>query len=183
MSAAGPSTYVALLRGVNVGGANRLAMADLRATAEACGLGEPRTLLQSGNLVFRSDGETSEALERRPQAALSVRLGITVEIVVRTANAWRAIVAANPFADTATGDPSHLVVVAAKSAPLADAERRLTAAIVGPEVAHVIGREAFIHYPAGIGPSKLTAAVIDRALGAPSTARNWNTVLKLAAML
>jgi uncharacterized protein (DUF1697 family) len=174
--------HIALLRGVNVGGANRLAMADLKTLATREGFGRPRTLLQSGNLLFDADATVDGDLERKLEASISRHLGLTVDVVVRTAGEWRAVVAANPFPGEARDDPGHLLVVCLKSDPVESAGARLNAAIVGPEVAHVIGRAAFIHYPAGAGASRLTPAVIDRALGTRGTARNWNTVLKIAAM-
>jgi uncharacterized protein (DUF1697 family) len=90
--------------------------------------------------------------------------------------------AANPFAEAASNDPSHLLVMPMKTAPAAGAEAALLAMIKGRELAQVIGACAYLVYPDGIGESKLTSAVIERALGVAGTARNWNTVTKLAAM-
>jgi uncharacterized protein (DUF1697 family) len=174
--------HVALLRGINVGGANRLPMADLRALAEREGLARPRTLLQTGNLLFEAADKSEADLELGLESAITGRFGLTVDVVVRTADALRTVVAANPFRAAARDDPAHLVAVFLKSDPTEQAETRLRAAITGPEIARVIGREAFIHYPAGIGDSRLTPAVVDRALGTRGTARNWNTVLKIAAL-
>ena len=176
------TTHIALLRGINVGGANRLAMADLRAVAARAGLGAPRTLLQSGNLVFSAEEAKGAALERRLEAAIAAELGLTLDVVVRTADAWSDMVAANPFPAEAARDPARLAVLALKTAPDPAAGARLRAAIRGPETARVIGREAFVIYPDGMGQSRLTPAIIDRALGVRGTARNWNTVLKVAAM-
>jgi len=177
------SFHVALLRGVNVGGANRLPMADLRALAAREGLLRPQTLLQSGNLIFEAAEAPETDLEPRLEAAIARDCGLTVDVVIRSAGAWRALVAANPFPAEARDDPGHLLVVSLKSDPVEQAEARLKAAIVGPEVARIVGREAFIHYPAGAGASRLMPAVIDRALGTRGTARNWNTVTKIAALV
>jgi len=175
--------HVALLRGVNVGGANRLPMADLRALAAREGLHKAQTLLQSGNLIFEVAEASEAGLEQRLEAAIARQCGLTIDVVIRSAAAWRALVAANPFPAEARDDPGHLLVVSLKSDPIEHAEARLKAAIVGPEVARIVGREAFIYYPNGAGASRLMPAVIDRALGTRGTARNWNTVLKIAALV
>lgn len=173
------SAYIALLRAVNVGGA-KVAMAELRALAEAIGLARPRTLLNSGNLVFEADG-AADALEARLEAGIEARFGGPVPVLVRSAEAWDALMAANPYPDEAKADPAHLLVMPLKAAPTPDREAALTAAIKGRERARVVGDVAWLVYPDGIGDSKLTIQVIERHLGTVGTARNWNTVVKLAA--
>lgn len=172
------SAYIALLRAVNVGGA-KVAMADLRAMAEGIGLGRPRTLLNSGNLVFEADG-SAPALEAKLEAAIEARFGGKVPVMVRPAEAWDALVAGNPYPDEARDDPSHLLVMPLKAMPADGAEAALNAAIKGRERARVIGDAAWLVYPDGIGESKLTAHVVERHLGTVGTARNWNTAVKLA---
>jgi uncharacterized protein (DUF1697 family) len=173
---------IALLRGVNLGGANRVAMADARAALETAGFSNVRSLLQSGNFVFGAEQLEDAKLEARAEVALQERLGLKTEVIVRDPAAWRAMIAANPFPEAAVSDPARLVAVVLKTAPLAEAEAAL-AAIPGPEQARVIGREAFIWYPQGQADTKVAGAALDRALGARGTGRNWNTVLKLAALL
>ena len=175
------TTYVALLRGVNLVGHNRVAMADLRKLAARAGLDEPQTLLQSGNLLFRCGARSAASLERLLEAEASKRLGLPLVVHVRSAGEWSAIVARNPFPDEAKRDPGHLLVMTFKEAPQTGSERRLQAAIVGRERVRVVGREAFLVYPDGVGRSKLTTALIDRTLGGRGTARNWNTVRKIEA--
>jgi uncharacterized protein (DUF1697 family) len=101
---------------------------------------------------------------------------------VRDLDEWDAVIAANPFLDEARDDPARLVVVTTKAPVDADGLRALRAAIKGKEYADAKGRAAYIVYPEGQGPSKLTISVIERAVGSRGTARNWNTVLKLAAL-
>ena len=102
---------------------------------------------------------------------------------VRTAVEWAALLAENPFADEARRDPGRLVVMCLKAVPPAEAVKRLHAAIRGSEVLRAADRQLYIVYPDGIGRSRLTGVLIERTLGTRGTARNWNTVLKLAAML
>ncbi|MDR3514140.1 MAG: DUF1697 domain-containing protein [Caulobacteraceae bacterium] len=174
--------HIALLRAVNVGGHGKVRMADLQALAEAMGFTQVRTLLQSGNLVFDADGAAPEDLEQRIEAELAGRLDLASAVIVRSAQAWAGIIAANPFADAARDDPGRLLVMPLKAEPAADREAALQAAIKGRETARVIRACAYLVYPDGIGDSKLTNAVIERQLGAKGTARNWNTVTKLAAL-
>jgi uncharacterized protein (DUF1697 family) len=100
---------------------------------------------------------------------------------VRSAGEWRAIIAKNPFPAEAKRDPARLIMFCLKTAPGAKAFAALQAAIKGPERVLGVGRHAYIYYPDGQGRSKLTVAMIDKAIGA-GTGRNWNTVLKLAAL-
>ena len=176
------TTCIALLRAVNLAGLNRVSMGELRELAAALGLEDVRTLLQSGNLVFRTGVSSDEKLERLLQDAAARKLKVSTEFFVRTAAEWKAIIAANPFPAEAKNDPARLVVMALKDAPARSAVTALQAAIKGREVVRAKGREAFITYPDGQGRSKLTNALIEKHLGTRGTARNWNTVLKLAAM-
>jgi uncharacterized protein (DUF1697 family) len=172
---------IALLRGVNLGGANRVAMADVRAALAAAGFAAVRSLLQSGNLVFETGEAEDQALETRVEAALRESVGLKADVVVRGPAAWRAMIRANPFPRQAETDPGRLVAMVLKTTPAENAEAAM-AAIPGPEQARVVGREVFIWYPDGQADTKLAGAPLDRALGARGTARNWNTVLKLAAL-
>ena len=177
--------HVALLRGVNVGGKQKVSMADLRAACVDLGCAEVRTLLNSGNLVFRADRETPPAaLETLLETELARRLGLRTDLHVRTAAEWRAVVAANPWPELAVSRPGHLIVSCLKTAPVAGALAALRAAYPGPETVHVDGRQLYIDYSAhGIGESKLTGALLDAKLGTRGTGRNWNTILKLAALV
>ena len=178
--------FVALLRAVNVGGRGTLAMADLGRAAEAAGCVAPRTLLQSGNLVFRSEARPAE-LGPRLEAALAATCGLSTTILVRAAPDWAVLVAGLPFPELAAADPSHVVAMILRDAP--DAARRaalqvaLHAAIGGREQSLVRGTTAYIAYPDGIGRSKLTPARIEKALGTEATGRNWRTIAKIAEAL
>ena len=105
--------FVALLRAVNVGGRGTVTMADLREVAAGLGLGEVRTLLKSGNLVFAAPDAPN--LEAKLEAAFADRLGLKTDVLVRTAEAWSALIAANPFTEAAADDPGHLVAMPLKA--------------------------------------------------------------------
>jgi uncharacterized protein (DUF1697 family) len=175
--------YIALLRGVNVGGRTSVAMADLRALLTELGFADGRSLLQSGNLVFRGDGRGTADLERMLQEATAQHLGLRTDFFVRSAPEWNTIIEDNPFRDAAERDPSHLLVMVLKDAPSTAQVETLRAAIKGNEVVHADGRHLYIVYPDGIGRSRLTNIVIEKALSTRGTGRNWNTVLKLADLV
>jgi uncharacterized protein (DUF1697 family) len=175
--------YIALLRGINVGGKAMLAMADLRELFESLGFAGATTLLQSGNVVFRTARAAAPAsLERLLETESAKRRGVAPDYFVRTAKEWAQLIKDNPFPAEAKTDPGHLVVTFLKDAPQAKDVKALQSAIKGPEAIRARGRHLYITYPAGIGRSKLTNVLIERKLSTRATARNWNTVMKLAAL-
>jgi len=176
-------SVVVLLRAINVGGANRLTMSALRETLERAGFSDVRTLLQSGNLVCQSPLRTAPATERRIRDVVRDHSGLELDVFVRSSDDWRRLVAANPFEAESRLDPGHLVLMVFASPVASEAISRLKKAIVGRERLTIDGSHGYIVYPDGIGTSRLTAALIERTLGVRGTARNWNTVVKLAVLL
>lgn len=176
------TTHAALLRAVNVAGRNKVGMADLRELAAGLGLANARTLLQSGNLIFESSGRTPARLERLLEDAARDHLALETEVFIRTGKELASIVAGNPFPGEAKRDPARLLVMFLGRAPGGREVAALEEAIVGDEVVRGVRRELYIVYPDGVGRSRLTGALIERKLRARGTARNWNTVLKLAAL-
>lgn len=175
------TSYVALLRGVNVGGNNMVAMARLRDMLTALGFEDARTLLQSGNAVFRCAARPPIKLEQILEAETKKRLGTTCDYHVRTAAELQAAIDANPLTAEAKKDPGHLLVSFYKAALDKAAVKAAQAAIAGPEIVRCDGRHLYMFYPNGMGTSK-AGGVVDKTLGVRGTARNWNTVLKLAAL-
>lgn len=174
--------HVALLRGVNVGGNNPVAMAELRAMFETLGLENPRTLLQSGNVVFDSPRK-ADALKALLEAETQKRFGFATRYLLRTAAEWQAMIAANPFPDVAKRDPGRFVLFLLADKASASALKTLAQSIVGNEKIHGAGTHLYATFPDGQARSKLTANLIDAKLETVCTGRNWNTVLKLGALL
>jgi len=175
------ATYVALLRGINVGGNKMVAMAELRAALTKAGFSNVRTLLQSGNVVLDAAASSPAKLESQLEAEVKTRFSLDVEVHVRSGAELAALIEANPFAAEAKRDPSHLLVTFYKT-PLDKAKvKAAQAAIAGPERLHAEGRHLYMVFPEGIGRSKATI-VVGKVLGPLGTARNWNTVQKLAAL-
>jgi uncharacterized protein (DUF1697 family) len=175
--------YVALLRAINVAGHNLVSMATLRKFLTELGVSEPRTLLQSGNVVFDAAKKSAAKLEGEFEQASRARLQLEINYFVRTAAEWQAIVADNPFPEAAEKDPGHLVVMCLKGAAARERVAALQAAIRGRETIAAAGKQLYIVYPDGIGRSKLTGKLIEQHLGILGTGRNWNTVVKIAEML
>jgi len=168
---------VVLLRGINVGGHNRVGMAPLRDLLTGLGHEHVRTLLQSGNVVLTSKATGTE-LERSLELAIAGELGVEPRIVVRTVDELAAVVQRDPFGDVA--DQPKLYQVSFLSEPLAPAvARELEAADVAPERVAVHGREIYAWHPGGVQRSPLVKLLADKRLGVAATARNWNTVTKL----
>ena len=174
--------YIALLRGVNVGGRAKVAMADLRALLTELGFEDPRSLLNSGNLVFRGAARKTPELERALASAVQARLGVTADVMIRTAHDVAALVADNPFPGEAQRDPGHLIALFLTGSASPRSVAALQGAIAGREIVRGSGRHLYAYYPDGVGRSKLTLPAIEAALGTRGTGRNWNTVLKLAAL-
>lgn len=177
------TTYVALLRAVNVGGRNMVPMEALRALLTELGFSDSRSLLQSGNLIFRTEAKPTGALEALLEVETERRLGLQTRFFVRTDKEWRTVVSKNPFPREARDDPGHLHVMFLKTAPQSRQVTALQSAITGSELVRAHGSHAYLVYPTGIGSSRLTNAIIERHLGTSGTTRNWNTVLKLASLV
>ena len=177
------SATIALLRAINVGGHGKVPMSDLRMLFTALGFADVRTLLQTGNVVFESDGKSSAELEPMLETEAAKRLDLRTDFLVRTAEELAHVIDHNPFPDEAREDPGHLLVMFLKQAPETTAVGALRATVKGREVIHVEGNHAYITYPDGIGASRLTNTVVESRLATRGTGRNWNTVLKLAALV
>ncbi len=175
--------FVLLLRGINVGGNKVVPMAELKRLLEGLGFADVRTLLNSGNAVVRGPAARTDTMERALEQALARRFGFEVGCTVRSAAEWTRIVAANLMPAEAKRDPGRLHVYAMALPPAPRAVTALRAAIPGREVVAASGRELWAWFPDGAGRSRLTLPLIERTLGSRGTGRNWNTVLKLAAML
>jgi uncharacterized protein (DUF1697 family) len=176
------TTYVALLRGVNLGGNKMVAMAELRDMLTSLGFDDAKTLLQSGNAVFRTKTQAPARLEQLLEAETVKRLKLSCDYHVRTAAELRAVLDANPLKAEAQKDPSRFTVSFYKE-PLAPAfVKAAQAAIEGPEILRADGRHLYMYWPDGQGRSK-AGAIVGRILKVQGTARNWNTVLKLAALV
>jgi len=174
--------FVALLRGINVGGRAKLPMTELRALCGGLGWTGVETYIQSGNIVFEAMGE-APALEAALEDALGQRFGFAPAVMVRSAAQWQQHEAANPFPEAAAETPNLVLMGLTKLPPAPEAATSLQARAVHGERVALAGGALWFHYRAGVGTSKLSPALIDRLAGSPLTARNWRTVEKIGEML
>ena len=186
------ATHVALLRGINVGGNNKVPMAELRKVVASLGHADVTTYIQSGNVVF-STGETdTAALAAGLEQAIAAAFGIQVRVVVFSREELAQVMRDNPYAEEPNHRAVHAVFLSATPGPevadgVADAQRRAEQKQPGTrDTAQVIGRAIFVHTPDGFGRSELASLITSgsrgRAADLAGTARNWATVTKLLAM-
>ena len=173
--------FVGLLRAINVGGAGKLPMEELRAACGEAGLERVSTYVASGNLVFET-GLSEAKAKALLVDLLRDRFGLTQNhVILRAPGALSDVIATNPFSDAADKRPNLLHVAFLDGDPRDGAAAALEA-WEGPECGRLDGRHAYLDYENGAGRSKLTPAVLDRMFGVRHTSRNWNTVQKLAEM-
>jgi uncharacterized protein (DUF1697 family) len=171
------TTQIVLLRGINVGAHNRIGMGDLRELLSSLGYEDPRTLLQSGNVVIGAD-EHPDDLARALEREISRRFEVKTPVVVRTRKEIAAVVAHDPLRDTVDNDKLYQVsFLSAKPDP--KALREIAAIDLEPERFVHKGREIYAWHAKGIHSSSLARLLSDKRLGVTATARNWNTTVKL----
>jgi uncharacterized protein (DUF1697 family) len=171
---------VALLRGINVGSHNRIGMPALRELLEGHGYGDVRTLLQSGNVVYRSR-LSPERVERDMARQIADGLGVDIKVMVRTRDEMAGVLDRNPLRDVAD-DPKRHQVSFLSAEPDPGVVRELGAIDLAPERFVFSGRELYAWYANGIQQSKLNKVLTEKRLGVAATARNWNTITKLLAL-
>ena len=174
--------YVALLRAVNVGPHNRIKMDALREICEGAGCRDVKTLIQSGNVVFRIADRLSARVGDRLHQAIEEQVGFRPEVIIRSREELRRAAALNPFTGRADINPSALLVTFLSGEPDAEAIAKLRSIQSGPEEVIVTGREFYMYFPNGMGRPKLTTAAVEKALRVKGTGRNWNVVTKLLAI-
>jgi uncharacterized protein (DUF1697 family) len=171
-------TFIALLRGINVSGRNRIPMPGLRSLCGDLGWRDVQTYIQSGNLLFRASAAPAR-LETELECAIERQFGLSIPVIVRAAAAWPAYVKGNPFPDASQSEPNHVMLALAKAPPKPGAVEKLRERAVSGERVVQVGEALWLHYSSGVAKSKLSPALFDRLVGSPVTARNWRTVLKL----
>lgn len=174
-------TFVALLRGINLAGRNRVPMPELRSALESLGLEDVVTYIQSGNVVFRSRGGRAQELTARIEGRIAEAFRIEVVVLLRTPAELTKVAGGNPFV-RGGADPSKLHVVFLSGKPTRKAAAQLDPDRSPPDELRLEGREIYLHTPNGFGRSKLTVDYFERRLGVAATARNWKTVTKLVEL-
>ncbi|HEY9854382.1 MAG TPA: DUF1697 domain-containing protein [Stenomitos sp.] len=171
-------TYIGLLRGINVGGKNKLPMADLSRMCRDIGCQDVQTYIQSGNVVFRAAAGQDRELAERLSARILEEKGLRVPLVIRTRAEFETVVPANPFL-AAGADPDTILVMFLAASPTPEALQSLDPERSPGDRFQVVGREIYCQFGNGLRDTKLTNDYFDRRLKTTSTGRNWRTVLKL----
>jgi uncharacterized protein (DUF1697 family) len=174
-----PDSRLALLRGINVGGKNKLPMRELAAMFEGAGCGNVRTFIQSGNVIFTAGAKVSASLGAVIASKIEEQFGHRVPVILRTAQQLREVVSNNPFPDS----PDNLHVMFLADRPSAAKISALDPNRSAPDEFIVRGGEIYLHLPNGAADTKLTNAWFDSKLGTVSTGRNWRTVTKLLEII
>jgi uncharacterized protein (DUF1697 family) len=175
-------TYLALLRGINVGGKNRLPMKDLVALFVSAGCGDVRTYIQSGNVIFRAGPGITTRLPGLITTEIGTRFGYQVPVVLRTTDQIGKVIDNNPFRKAGIAEETlHVFFLA----DMPDSHRvaDLDPGRSPPDAFALSGQEIYLHLPNGVAGSKLTNQYFDSKLGTTSTGRNWRTVTQLFAMM
>lgn len=173
---------ISMLRGVNVGPHQRVKMDALRALYESLKLGDVRTFIQSGNIIFRAKEKNLPALAKKIQAAIEGKFGFRPEVVLRTTDELRQAIAANPFAKRRDVEPAKLLITFLVAEPAAEAHSTLRGLKSHPEELHLKGRELYIYFPNGMGKTKLPWSSVEKLLKTTGTARNLNSTVKMLAI-
>ena len=171
--------FISMLRGVNLGAHNRIKMDALRALYRSLNLQDPRTYVQSGNVIFRTKEKNASRLSKQIQAAIERTFKCNSEVILRTPDEFRKVVASNPFSGRPEIEPGKLLVTFLSGEPPASAQQTLEVFKRHPEEIHLLGRELYIYFPNGAGRSKLPWASLAKQMKVQGTARNWNSVLKM----
>ena len=173
---------ISLLRSVNVAGHNKIKMDVLCELYASLNLRNPKTYVQSGNVVFQTEARDLVLLARRIERAIQSAFGHPIAVILRSASELRDVIARNPFAAREGIEPSKLLVTFLAAEPTAAARAKLLAMPATPEELHVDGRELYTYFPNGMARPKLNWPAVERTLAVPGTGRNWNTVTKLLAI-
>jgi uncharacterized protein (DUF1697 family) len=173
---------ISLLRGVNIGGHHQIRMDGLRALYESLDLRNPQTLLQSGNVVFRTDERNLARLAKRIEDAIEQKFGFRPAVILRTTAELKDAIARNPFAQRRGIEPRKLLVSFLAGDPGPEARKMVLAMKTDPEELRISGRELYTYFPDGMARPKFSWLAVEKALKTPGTGRNWNTVTKLLAV-
>ena len=181
------TVVVSMLRAVNLGGHNKIKMEALRALYESLKFEDVATFIQSGNVVFRTKEQDLGKVCKKIGDGIEKTFGFRPNVILRTAEEMRGVIARNPFADRKDVEPNRLLVWFLASEPDAEARKKALAVAAGvkeanPEELRMDGREIYIYFPNGMARPKLSMPAVERALKVSGTGRNWNSVLKLMEM-
>jgi len=174
--------FISMLRGINVGGQNRIKMPELKALYESLCLAGVATYVQSGNVVFDSDATDAAQISKMIETGIKRAFGLSVLVLMRDAGQFRQIIAANPFLTRRNEDPTKLHVTFLAATPSAEAITALGSTRDHADEFIVAGTEIYLSCPNGYGKTKFSNTFFEKKLGLAATTRNWNTVTALCRL-
>jgi uncharacterized protein (DUF1697 family) len=176
------SRWIALLRGINVGGHNKIPMAELRDVCSDMSWQDVATYIQSGNILFSANGSMAN-LEKALTEAIASHFGHRIHVIVRPAAAWPLYIRINPFPEASESEPNRVMLALSKRPLPPDVAENLNQYTASGELIAQRTDSLWIHYASGSAKSRVTPALLDRLAGSPVTTRNWRTVLKINDMI
>jgi uncharacterized protein (DUF1697 family) len=176
------TVFISMLRGINVGGHNKIKMEELRALYESLGFSQVQTHIQSGNVVFKSKETDPQKLAKRIGDAIERKFKFRPALLLRTIPEFRQALARNPFATRKGIHPSKLLITFLSDEPAGQAREKTLKLDIKPEELHIKGREMFVYFPNGMGRPKFSWSLVEKHLNVSGTGRNLNTVQKLLEM-
>ena len=176
------TTYIALLRGINVSGHNKIKMVELKQLFINLSYNDVTTYIQSGNVIFKSSEKNISKIEQQITAQINQVFGHTINILVITKKQLETILKSNPFLKNNSIDIKVLYTILLKENYFAEGIKLIEPYLTNNEEIKIIGNCAYIHYPSGAGNSKLTINIIEKKLQTVATSRNWRTITKLVEL-
>jgi uncharacterized protein (DUF1697 family) len=177
------NAYLALLRGINVSGKNKILMADLKTLFWKLGFGEVQTYIQSGNIIFGSEDKLSNTLtEKLISAGIQTQFHLDVPVIVRSSNEVKLLLHSNPFINNRDVEAGKLYVTFLQNLPGKDLQYSDLQTGFTNDAFIRLGQEVFVYCKGGYGETKLSNFFFEKNLGVLATTRNWNTVLKLSLL-
>jgi uncharacterized protein (DUF1697 family) len=176
------TVIISMLRGINLAKHKRIKMDALRACYESLKLRDPRTYVQSGNIIFATKEQDLARLSNRIEKGIEQTFGFHSDVILRTTAELKEVIARNPFAERKGIEPAKLVVTFLATDPKPEARGAVLRIKADPEELNLLGRELYTYFPNGMGRSKLSWASVEKLFQTNVTSRNWNTVVKMLAM-
>jgi uncharacterized protein (DUF1697 family) len=174
--------YIAMLRGINVGGHKKIKMDQLRASFEALGFDSVKTYIQSGNVVFKTAKASTSGLSKRIEERILKDFGFSASVISRTSDEMESTIANNPFLNQPGIDPEKLHITFLSDAPAPAAMKKLADLTAAPDLCRFLGKEIHFYLPNGVSQSVLMKSPVDRILAVVTTTRNWKTVNSIHQM-
>jgi len=176
------TTYIAILRGINVSGQKRIKMDNLREALASLGFSDLATYIQSGNIIFKSETENCQILQLKINQRIKKGFGFDVPVIIRTLEEWQFMVEQNPFQNQKHIDENKLHATFLEEVPVINLGEEMDASMYLPDEFVLRDKTIYVHCPNGYGKTKLNNMFFENKLKTPATTRNWKTTLKLLAM-